>query len=134
MIDTKIEIENVLDPDDEKLFLSTERQYISKEEQEFFEKLHVKMLSELAASGELLISEKENEDGIYLLREQYDEFIVGQGFWGSKPDGLHTMNLIDVLSANMLEQGFLKEDITLLGWLRSRNYKGVMYNHNYTYR
>lgn len=42
MIDTKIEIENVLDPDDENLFLSMEGQYISKEEQEFFEKLHVK--------------------------------------------------------------------------------------------
>ena len=28
-------------------------------------------------------------------------------------------------------QGFIKDDITLLQWLRKRDYAGIQYNHNY---
>lgn len=125
--------ENILDPEDERLFILMKEKYISSEEKEFFERMHVKMLSELAASGELIVSEKQNPDGIYFLREQYDEFIVGQGHWGEEPEELHTMNLSDALNANLKEYGFMDTSMTLLEWLRNRNYQGVMYDHNYNY-
>lgn len=41
------------------------------------------------------------------------------------------MDFHDALYVNLRECGFIDENITLLEWLRKRNYNGVEYNHNF---
>ena len=126
-------IENELWNEDVKLFQEIENHYISDNERQFFEVLYCKMLTELAPCKELLISETKNKDGVYLLRDQYDEFILGQGIGEERKEEVHTMKLSEVLNINMKERGFLSDDITFLEWLRRIDYDGVMFDHNYAY-
>lgn len=126
-------IENELWDEDVLLFQNMENHYISDNERQFFETMHEKMLTELAPCKELIISEMKNTDQIYLLRDQYDEYILGQGVGEARKLEVHTMRLSDILHVNMKEHGFLSDDITFLEWLRRIDYDGVMYNHNYAY-
>ena len=135
MIDlTKIDIENELWPEDAKLFEQMEGNYQSENEKTFFENIHVKMLSELAPCRELLLSENDNNDQIYFLRDQYEEFIVGTTKKPSPNESsIHTMTLIEALEANLKELGFLDRDISFWQWLRERDYENMKYDHNYAY-
>lgn len=126
-------IENELWEEDAKLFQEMDNHYISEKEQNFFEKIREKMLTELAPCKDLIISEMQNDDKVYLLRDQYDEFIIGQGTGEDRKAEIHTMKLIDVLNVNMKEAGFLSENITFWEWLRRMDYSTAMFNHNYAY-
>lgn len=126
-------IENELWPEDSRLFQQMENHYISDNERRFFETMRMKMLTELAPCKELLISEKKNADKVYLLRDQYDEFILGQGIGLTRKEEVHAMKLSDVLNTNMKDKGFLEDNITFGEWLRRIDYDGVMYDHNYAY-
>ena len=126
-------VENELWEEDIQLFKEIEGQYVSNNEKLFFETLYTKMLTELAPCKELLISEMQNADKVYLLRDQYDEFILGQGIGEERKKEIHVMKLFDVLHINMRDAGFLAEDISFWEWLRRIDYDGVMYNHNYAY-
>ena len=80
MIDlAKIEIENELWEEDAKLFEQMEGHYVSENEMLFFENIWVKMLSEYAPCGDLLLSSSTNEEEIYIDRVEYSEFVVGTG-------------------------------------------------------
>lgn len=126
-------IQNELWLADEALFAAFDENYVSPAERVFFETLRMKMFTELAPCKELLISENANDDQVYLLRDQYDEFILGQGKESDRKDELHLFGLFAVLSVNMKDAGFLDEDITLLEWLRKEDYGCLMYDHNYAY-
>ncbi|MDD6075794.1 MAG: hypothetical protein PUB84_03460 [Bacteroidales bacterium] len=126
-------IENELWKEDALLFQEMENRYISDNERQFFETMRVKMLTELAPCKELIISETKNSDQVYLLRDQYDEFILGQGIGENRKSEVHTMKFSDILHVNMKEHDFLSDDITFLEWLRRIDYGGVMYDHNYAY-
>ena len=126
-------IENELWAEDVQLFQNMDNHYISENERVFFETIQEKMMTELAPCKELLISEMKNADKVYLLRDQYDEFILGQGIGVERKTEVHTMKLSDVLNVNMKDQEFLSDDITFLEWLRRIDYDGVMFDHNYAY-
>lgn len=126
-------IENELWKEDALLFQEMENRYISDNERQFFETMRVKMLTELAPCKELIISETKNSDQVYLLRDQYDEFILGQGIGENRKSEVHTMKFSDILHVNMKEHDFLSDDITFWEWLRRIDYGGVMYDHNYAY-
>lgn len=126
-------IENELWKEDVQLFKEIEDKYVSSNEQVFFETLYIKMLTELAPCKELLISEMKNADMVYLLRDQYDEFILGQGIGAERKKEIHAAKLSDVLSVNMQKAGFLDEDISFWEWLRRIDYDGVMCDCNYAY-
>lgn len=125
--------ENDLWPEDIRLFERMKTEYVSENERMFFETIREKMLTELAPCSELLLSEATNADEVYLLRTQYDEFIVGQGKGENRKDEVHTMNLSEALKLNMKAHGFLPDDISFLEWLRRIDYDGMEYNHNYAY-
>ena len=129
----KAKIENELWEDDVQLFQEIDNHYISDNERQFFEIIREKMMTELAPCKELLISEMKNTDKVYLLRDQYDEFILGQGVGNERKTEVHTMKLSEVLSVNMRDKGFLADDITFWEWLRRIDYDGVMFDHNYAY-
>lgn len=103
----------------------------SAEEKEFFEKIAHKILYEEAYSNDLLLSEHDNEDGIYIVRCYDYEFIIGRHVGEKFYEEVSTMNFADCLNTNLKEAELLDEDITLLEWLRKRNYSGIMYNHNF---
>lgn len=135
MIDlTNIKVENELWPEDAKLFEQMDGNYQSENEKTFFENMHVKMLSELAPCRELLLSENDNKDQIYFLRDQYEEFIVGTAKKPSPSESsIHTMTLVEALEANLKGLGFLDRDISFWQWLRERDYDNMKYDHNYAY-
>lgn len=108
-----------------------EGHYVSENEKTFFEKMRHKMEYEIAPSNDLIMFELDNDDRIYIVRCIYDEVIVGHGIEGHYDPEYHVMNLSEALSANLKELGFIDRDITLLEWLRERDYKGIRYNHIY---
>ncbi len=117
-----------LNQKDAALFRKMAMQYESEEEREFFEQLQFKEEHVLTVSHDLILHEDNNEDGIYIVRCEYEEYIVGQE---DIREEQHVMCLAEALSLNLKEVGLLERNITLLDWLRGRNYKGVEYNHNY---
>ena len=125
--------ENELWPEDQNLFDRMKDGYTSDAEKAFFEQIYRKMLSEYAPCGELLISPRDNADGIGLHREEYDEFIIGH----IQADGTyaehHVMKLSDALGTDLYQIGFSDKSITLLQWLRKNDYVNIMFNHNNAY-
>lgn len=122
--------ENVLWPEDYELFARMEGHYVSDNEKIFFEKMRYKMEYEITLSNDLIMFELDNEDLIYIVRCIYDEIILGHGTEGHYAPEHHVMNLSEALNSNLKELGYINRDITLLEWLRERDYKGIMYNHN----
>lgn len=113
---------------DEALFSSMEGYYTTPEEENFFRNMQYKEEYEPALSNDLIVSEKDNDDQIYLVRVEYEEYLVGRGT--DEENEVHLMSLSEALSQDLHELG-LGRHLTLLQWLRLRNYKGVMYDHNY---
>lgn len=125
--------ENKLWKEDEEFFSSMEGHYTSANEKEFFERMRHKMEFEIAPSNDLIMFEEDNDDHIYIVRCIYEEMIVGHGLKDKYDEEFHVMTLTEALHANLKKLGFLDRDITLLEWLRERDYKGVRYNNNYAF-
>lgn len=113
---------------DEQLFTSLEGKYQSENEAAFFRNMRFKQESEVTLSNDVILSETENDDEIYLVRVEYDEYLVGKGI--NETNEAHLMNLSEALSLDLRSVG-LGRAITLLDWLKERDYVGVRYNHNY---
>ncbi len=113
---------------DEELFASLEGHYQSENEAVFFRNMKFKQEYEVALSNDLIVSETDNDDEIYLVRVEYDEYIVGKG--RDDIHEVHVMNLSEALSTELNTLG-LSRKLSLLDWLKERDYAGVMYNHNY---
>lgn len=117
---------NNLWSEDEKLFRTMKNNYISDNEREFFEKQEYKQRFVMTVSNDLVMSEFNNEDHLYIVRCWYDEYIVG-----CENNEKHFMNLSSALNANLKEIGISDKAQTLLQWLRDRDYKGIEYDHNF---
>lgn len=126
-------IENELWPQDKKTLDKLISHPVSENERNFFIQLRNKMENELAPCKEVHFSERDNADGIFLLRDGYDEFIVGTEKDNVPNDYIHVMNLSEALSINLKHVGFVDRNITLLDWLRERDYDGAMFDHNNAY-
>ena len=118
-------------PKDKLFFDNLGDKFISTEEKIFFEKMKYKMEFEPAMSNDLIMSEHDNEEGIYIVRCYDYEFIIGCHVGDTFKEEKYTMNFSDALETNLKECGFTDDNLTLLEWLRKRNFKGVQYDHNY---
>lgn len=133
-------------PEDIELFEKIKGQCISEEERLFFEKMRLKMLYECAPCGDDIMIGRDNKDELYISRHDPDEFVIGRytgevehipahGNWLEhdfhRYVEYHAKNLSDALSHNLND--IIKRDITLLEWLRERNYQGINYNGNVAY-
>lgn len=114
--------------EDAELFEYMISHYQSKKEKEFFEKLRYKEERVFSASHDLILSEKDNEDRLYIVRCEFEEYIVGQE---DADEEQHVMCLKDALNLHLGKVGLLDKDMTLFQWLRERNYLGIQYDHNY---
>ncbi|MBQ9287333.1 MAG: hypothetical protein IJ212_02745 [Bacteroidaceae bacterium] len=116
---------------DEKLFASMEGNYQSVNEENFFKNMRYKQEYECTALNDLIVSEYENVDEIYVVREYNEEYIVGHGIGTDGAHEEHVMNLSDALALNLKELGFIDRDLTLLDWLRECDFSVVNYERNY---
>lgn len=114
---------------DKQLFTTMETNSISKEEYNFFQNMYYKETCEISLSNDLIMSEDDNTDNIYIVREIYEEYVIG---YASHPEKeVHVMNLTEALNIKLSDIGLENNNMTLLQWLGSINYKGITYNHNY---
>ena len=59
------------------LFKDMEGKYVSNEEKEFFERMKFKIENEPAPANDLIMSNRNNNDGIYIVRCYDYEFRIG---------------------------------------------------------
>lgn len=116
---------------DAKLFASMKGNYQSKNEENFFMNMQYKEEYQATALNDLLVSEYENPDEIYIVRMYNEEYIVGQGIGTDGANEEHVMCLFQALNLNLKELGFLDRDLTLLDWLRECDYSVVNNERNY---
>lgn len=116
---------------DEELFDSMKGKYASKNEETFFQKMQYKEEYERSALNDLLVSEYENTDEIYVVRMYNEEYIVGHGVGSNGANEEHVMNLSEALALNLKELGYIERDLTLWDWLRECDYSVVKYDRNY---
>lgn len=116
---------------DIELFEKMKGNYVSDNEANFFKNIEYKQKYEITSLNDLLISEYENPDEIYLVRLYYEEYILGYKIDSDGEFEEHVMCLSDVLSLNLKDLGFIDRDLTLLEWLRETDYAYVNYNRNY---
>jgi hypothetical protein len=116
---------------DAKLFASMKTGSLTPNEANFFKNMQYKQEYEVTALNDLLVSEYENDDEIYVIRMNYDEYVVGHGIETDGAQEVHVMNLSEALAVNFKTEGFLNHDITLWQWLREKDYEIVNYGRNY---
>ena len=116
---------------DAKLFASMKTGSLTPNEANFFSNMKYKQEYEVTALNDLLVSEYENDDEIYVIRMNYDEYVVGHGIGTDGAQEVHVMNLSEALAVNFKHEGFLNRDITLWQWLREKDYEIVNYGRNY---
>lgn len=63
--------------EDKRFFENLSKTFNSAEEKEFFDKMKYKIEFEPAIANDLIMSEYDNEDGIYIVRCYDYEFIIG---------------------------------------------------------
>lgn len=80
-------------------------------------------------SNDLIMSENDNAEGIYIVREVFDEYVIGCAKYIENE--AHVMNLSEALNISLSEIGIRGKNMTIFEWLRSVNYKGISYNRNY---
>ena len=122
---------HIIPKEDDILFRSMKGHYVSSNEENFFKHLQYKEEYEITGLNDLLVSEYENEEEIYLVRMYYEEYLVGQGIGSDGAREEHVMTLSEALAINLKNAGLLNQNLTLLEWLRERDYMCVNYNRNH---
>lgn len=104
------------------------KEYQSENERRFFETIKERQQHVFTYANDLLLSEFDNEDGLYIVRHYYNEFEIGKA--GLIKDA-YAMDLEEAMAINLKDAGLLDNDVTLLEWLRARDYKGIRYDGNF---
>ncbi len=116
---------------DAALFSSMKGKYQSVNEENFFKNMQYKQEYEPTALNDLIVSEYENKDEIYIVRMYNEEYVVGHGIDSNGAQEEHVMCLSDALTLNLKALGYLERDITLWEWLRECDYSVINYERNY---
>lgn len=121
---------NELDPDDIRLFDEMSRNYTSENERIFFERMKEKELYSQATSNDVLLTEKDNDDYVFIVRNNFDSYIVGSRRPGREIRAFGTETLSFILTFDMTMDDVLDRHITFGEWLRERDYVGINYDYN----
>lgn len=122
--------------EDIELFVNIRNNYTSENEKKFFENMQRKEEDEWTTEGDLILSAKDNELHLFLLRICYNEYQFGRPLGKDsngtyRTEGIYAMSLSEVLEKNLNEIHATDYDITFWQWLRERDYKGVKYDVNF---
>lgn len=120
-----IRADQELPEDDKRLLANLDTCCVSEKEREFIgQMLDIEQhwITEVGAS---IILEDENEDGIYIMH--YDATIYEIG--NNDQSGIYqAFSLSELLNLYLDEHDILNKHITVLEWLRQRNYDNVTYD------
>lgn len=119
--------------EDQYLFDTMSAQYVSGNEKVFFETLCNLEQWDYSVAHDFLLLGSDNDEHIFLIRVNYNEYLFGFDDLQGNHIYEHVMNLSRALNSNLKQLGILNRDVTLLGWLRERDYKGVSYERNQDY-
>lgn len=87
---------------------------------------------EFAVEADLILSENDNDDEIYIICYYYTEYRIGRGKVDDRSDvEIYTINLSEALTADLFP--LLNKHITTLEWLKKNNFKGINYFGNYEF-
>lgn len=118
---------------DKELFNRISSNYQSYKERWFFESIKELEQWDCSVAHDIIMSQNDNEDCIFIVRANCNEYIFGCDDLKDHRVYEHVMTLSEALSSNLKALGVVDTDITLLEWLRSRDYSGVSFNHNLDY-
>lgn len=113
------------------LFASIVGKYQSENEERFFKNMQNKEEYEPTALNDLIVSENENKDEIYMVRMYNEEYVIGHGVGSDGANEVHAMCLSEALALNLKLLGFIERNLTLWQWLRECDYSVVNYKRNY---
>lgn len=117
-----------LPEDDQRLLANLDTFCISEKEREFIEQMLEIEQHWLTEVGAPIILENENEDHLYIVHYYSTEYEIGNddqsGVYGA-------FSLSELLGLYLDEQGIIDKHITVLEWLRLRNYENVTYDRTY---
>jgi len=114
---------------DKELYKSMKDKFVSDNERTFFENMIRKEIYDFPASSfDVIMHEKDNEDGLFIDKCYDSEYKVGR-----KTDGRTAVisvlpqSLSELLQLDLYE--VLNKHISVLDWLRQRDYSGVRYDY-----
>ena len=121
-----------IDPDlmllleeDLALFEELRGNYTSENERVFFETIEHKEINDFSSMYDMLMLEPDNEIGFFLQREYWNEYELGIGNLSCE----HCDSLSEALNYDMFSLGY-PEHISVLEWLRQRDYAGIHYDRD----
>lgn len=123
MIDIDDDLKSLLE-EDLTLFEEMKGKYVSENERIFFETLEQKECYDFSSMFDMLMLEPDNEIELYFIRCYWNEYEIGIG-----QNKEHFDSLKEALSMDLHTIG-VPEHITLLEWLRKRDYTGVHYDRD----
>lgn len=123
-----IRADHELPQDDQRLLDTLDSFGISAKEREFISQmLEIEQHWE-TETGAPIILEDENADRLYIIHYYSTEYEIGNesqsGVYGA-------FSLSELLGLYLDEQNILDKHITVLEWLRQRNYANVTYDRTY---
>ena len=117
-----------LPEDDQRLLDNLETFCVSEKEREFIAQMLEIEQHWQTDVGAPIILENENEDHLYIVHYYSTEYEIGNddhsGVYGA-------FSLSELLGLYLDEQGIIDKHITVLEWLRLRNYENVTYDRIY---
>jgi hypothetical protein len=116
--------------EDIALFATQPQVEVSNREISFFRRMQEKELGEFAPSADLILSEHNNTDQIYIVRYYFTEYRIGRGRVNERVrENIYTDSLSEALCTDLFQ--LLDRHITLLDWLREVDFTGIDYDGNY---
>lgn len=110
--------------EDLTLFEEMREKYVSENERIFFETLEQKECYDFSSMFDMLMLEPDNELELYFIRCYWNEYEVGIG-----TNKEHFDSLKEALNMDLQDIGY-PEHITLLEWLRRRDYAGIHFDRD----
>ena len=127
----KIDFTNEFFPvKDRELYNKMQGQFLSEEEQTFFDEMVCKELYDCPISTfDVIMHEDDNDEHLYIQKEYNSEYVVGRFFENGKCVALdeHPLCLAELVDTDLFP--LLGRHITVLEWLRARTYCGINYNY-----
>lgn len=111
--------------EDEELFNAVFDRPLPVNERTFFEHMKEKLEGEYAPSADLILSECDNDEGIFIVRYFFSEFKVGRH---NCDEELYEDTLSQIINDDMFR--LLGRHITVLDWLRELDFTGINYDGN----
>lgn len=123
-----IKVNYKLPADDQRLLESLDTFCVSEKEREFISQMLEIEQHWVTEVGAPIILEDENEEHLYIIHNNSTEYEIGNE---EQTSIYGAFSLSELLGLYLDEQGIHDKHITVLEWLRQRNYENVTYDRTY---